>query len=156
MMIVDDHHPIILIIPSSSHHLHHLRHHPSSSHPLFQIYRLYRRVLGQQRKRGFEDASLLCRIMRRAERGATVEAGEGGARWRRDPGTACVPTGEGGGNAFHFQRTRDQSHGLRADRSGRHQQRAVHFLGFGHGEDGWDGLIQHPRDHGLIAHKTDH
>jgi hypothetical protein len=52
---------------------------------------------------------------------------------------AGAPTGDGGRKPFHLQSAGDQSNGLRAQRSGRHQQHRIRSFRSGDLKDGRDG-----------------
>ena len=89
------------------------------------------------------------------QRGAARQFGEGGAWWRSNTRAPGIPTGQGSGDALYLQSASYQSHGLSANRSGRHQERrrCVHF--FGCAQNGRNGDIQYLADVGLIPHKVD-
>lgn len=117
---------------------------------------LNRRVLGQQGQRGFQHAPLLGFVVRLAQGCAPIELGDGGSGWVGGTCPARVPTGERGGDALHFQSAGNQSNGLGADGSGRHQQGSVYFLGFDDPYNFRNQFINHARNIRLIPAKTNH
>jgi hypothetical protein len=111
--------------------------------------------VGQQVERGGQDPALLGAVTRIADGGAPIEARESGA-WRScDAGAARIPACQRGGDTVDFQGACDQSHGLRANRSGGDEQGGIGQFGAGGINDSRDGFIQHAGDIRLVAHKRD-
>lgn len=117
--------------------------------------RFKRRILRQQGQGCFQNAALLGGVVWLADGGSAIEFGKGSARRPRDARSTCVPTGQSRGDAFLLQCSGYQSHGLRTDRSGGHQQGGIPGFGFGRGNDGWRRLLDHASHIGLVTTEAD-